>query len=389
MKIIKIFAAVLTMASLLMSCVSNDNQQKQTPSEEGQNEILLTEQQMKAVDIELGQIEQKNLAKIIRASGNIEADPQSRADVTSLISGMIKKICVNEGDVVKQGQTVAWIENTEIIEMQRNYLTALRESQAAQQELKRQQNISSQGAGVNKTLQQAQNALSIAQASVTGLACQLRQLSISPSNVANGNFSTRIPLKAPINGTVGKIPVSIGSYVDVSTVLMNIINDDRVHCDVMVYEKDIDCVKKGQEVDITLTNRPDVHISGRVEASNSSFVNDAKAIKVHVAIKPSAGAKLLPGASVNALINLNSQKVDALPDDAIVDVGGKKYIFVQSGIKADNKTHSFSQVEVGTGTSELGYTHIMPVSLIPKGAIVVKKNAFYILSMIEGGEDED
>lgn len=186
---------------------------------------------------------------------------------------------------------------------------------------------------MSKNLQQAQNASSIAKATATGLAWQLSQLSISTSSVAKGNFATRIPIKAPIGGTVGKISVSMGSHVDVSTVLMDIVNDNRVHCDVMIYEKDIDRIKKGQNVDITLINRPDRHISGTVASINSSFVNDAKAIKVHVRITDRGGIKLLPGASVNALINLNSQMVDALPDDAIVDVGGKKYIFVQTGVK--------------------------------------------------------
>ncbi len=391
MKRIHILSMAFATTALLAACGSNNEATKDENKTltDDTSEIELIEQQMKAVDIVIGKIDQKNLIQTIKAAGVINADPQSRAEVTPLTGGMVKNICVNEGDNVHQGQPVAWIENTDIIDLQKSYLTAVKELQTAKQELKRQQSLTAQGAGVNKNLQQAQNASSIAQATATGLAWQLTQLSISTSSVAKGNFATRIPIKAPIGGTVGKISVSMGSHVDVSSVLMDIVNDSRVHCDVMIYEKDIDRIKKGQNVDITLINRPDGHISGTVASINSSFVNDAKAIKVHVRITDRGGIKLLPGASVNALINLNAQKVDALPDDAIVDVGGKKYIFVQTGVKNGNNAHLFKQVEVAVGASELGYTHIIPIEPIEKGAIVVKKNAFYILSMIEGGEDED
>ena len=388
----KIFKWASAIAAMLAITACSQGGQKPEPKEEAeaeQSEITLTNAQIKAVGIEIGRMEKRNLTQVIRTSGNMEADPQSRADVTSLIGGMLRSITVKEGDNVRAGQVVAWIENTSILEMQKNYMAAQQELHAAQQELLRQKSMSAQGAGVAKNLQQAQNACNLARANASGLAQQLTQLSISPSRTAAGHFSTRVPIKAPIAGTVGHINVSTGGYADVSTVLMDIVNDLKMHCDIMVYEKDIDRVQAGQTVDMTLTNRPDVHIRGVVYGTNSSFVNEAKAIKAHVRITDRGGAKLMPGATVNALVNLSTQNVDALPDDAVVDAGGKKYIFVQTGVRDGGKTHLFEQVEVSVGESELGYTHVMPLQPLPVGAMVVRRNAFYILSMLEGGEDED
>lgn len=388
----KIFKWASAIAAMLAITACSQGGQKPEPKEEAeaeQSEITLTNAQIKAVGIEIGRMEKRNLTQVIRTSGNMEADPQSRADVTSLIGGMLRSITVKEGDNVRAGQVVAWIENTSILEMQKNYMAAVQELHAAQQELLRQKSMSAQGAGVAKNLQQAQNACSLARANASGLAQQLTQLSISPSRTAAGHFSTRVPIKAPIAGTVGHINVSTGGYADVSTVLMDIVNDLKMHCDIMVYEKDIDRVQAGQTVDMTLTNRPDVHIRGVVYGTNSSFVNEAKAIKAHVRIIDRGGAKLMPGATVNALVNLSTQNVDALPDDAVVDAGGKKYIFVQTGVRDGGKTHLFEQVEVSVGESELGYTHVMPLQPLPVGAMVVRRNAFYILSMLEGGEGED
>lgn len=380
------------LAAMLAITACSHSEQKAEPKEDAeaeQSEITLTSAQIKAVGIEIGRMEKRNLTQVIRTSGNMEADPQSRADVTSLISGMLRSITVKEGDNVRAGQVVAWVENTSILELQKSYMAAVQELHAAQQELQRQKSMSAQGAGVAKNLQQAQNACNLARANASGLAQQLSQLSISASRTAAGHFSTRVPIKAPIAGTVGRINVSTGGYADVSTVLMDIVNDLKMHCDIMVYEKDIDRVQSGQTVDMTLTNRPNVHIRGVVYGTNSSFVNEAKAIKAHVRITDRGGAKLMPGATVNALVNLSTQNVDALPDDAVVDAGGKKYIFVQTGVRDGGKTHLFEQVEVSVGESELGYTHVIPLQPLPAGAMVVRKNAFYILSMLEGGEEED
>ena len=60
-----------------------------------------------------------------------------------------------EGQHISAGQTVAYIENTEIVQMQKDYLVACRETETAQQELKRQQALADAGAGIAKNLQLA------------------------------------------------------------------------------------------------------------------------------------------------------------------------------------------------------------------------------------------
>ena len=82
---------------------------------------------MKAVGIELGTIEMKNLNSVVKSSGQLEVPPQNKADVNSLVPGIIKKIMVLEGSYVRQGQTLAVLENTDIVRMQQDYLTLKKE----------------------------------------------------------------------------------------------------------------------------------------------------------------------------------------------------------------------------------------------------------------------
>ncbi len=372
-----------------VSCGQNTKSENETEKENTEEshsesvEVELTELQMKAVDIQLGKIEQKDLNSIIRVNGEMALDPQKKAEVTSLLGGIVNQITVIEGRSVSAGQAVAYLENTGIVELQKNYLTTKKESLIAEQEYQRQKDLSSQGAGVEKTLQQATANYEITKAQLTGLEKQLQQLSISPQNVSAGNMVTQIPIKSPISGIVSKINISTGSYVDMQTPLMSITDNSSIHCDVRVFEKDINMVKIGQEVDITLTNQPGVKLKGEIYEINKSFDGDSKAIIVHVNIKGKADLKLIPGMYVTGLINVGKRKTDAVPNDAIVSNEGKKYIFVLEK-EADEegvKTYHFERVEVLTGISELGYTQITPVNRLEEGVTIVKTNAFYLASM--------
>lgn len=350
------------------------------------HEIVLTAQQMKTVDIETGKMENRQLGQIIRASGQLSLDPQSRAEVSSLVGGVVRSINVREGNRVSAGQTVAYIENTDIVELQRSYLAAVSEQTAAAQELDRQRLLDGQGAGVKKTLQQAETAFSVAKSRVSGISQQLRQLGISPKYAASGRIVTRIPIKSPISGIVGKIQASIGSYADMQTVLMTVVDNSKLHCDLRVFEKDIPYLKTGQTVDLMLTNDRNVRMQGRVYDINSAFDDDTKAIKVHVSLPAKPSYHLMPDMFVTGLINVGTHTVTAMPDESIISRDGKKYIFMQTG-KTKEGTQ-FVPVEVVTGVSELGYTQVTTTTEVSPDALFVKKNAFYISSMLDGGEDE-
>lgn len=384
---ISLFALALT---LFVSCGQKAEDKKETSVQAEQEQeqdhdegVEVTEAQLNTVGIKLGKIEKRELANIIRVNGEMNLAPQKKAEVTSLIGGIIRQILVNEGSNVSKGQTVAYLENTAIVELQKNYLTSKKEAFVAEQEYNRQKELAEQGAGVQKVLQQASANYEISKAQLTGLEKQLLQLSISPSQVSSGNMVTRIPVKSPIAGTVNKINISTGSYVDIQASLMNISDNSQMHCDVKVFEKDINKVKLGQEVDLSLTNQPGTSLKGVVYEINKSFEDDTKAIKVHLEIKDRNNLHLVPGMYVTGLINIGKEKTEAVPNDAIISNEGKKYILVLQNEEngTEGKIFHFKQEEVITGTSELGYTQITPVKKIEEDATIVISNAFYIASM--------
>ena len=85
-------------------------------------EVELTDEQIKAIGLETGIIEQRNLKSTIKVNGKLMLPPQNQAQVSILIGGIVKTINVTEGTYVKQGQTLATIVNNEVIQLQQDYL---------------------------------------------------------------------------------------------------------------------------------------------------------------------------------------------------------------------------------------------------------------------------
>lgn len=390
--------ALFASAISFSSCKSNgkvDVKEAAKTEEEHIAVIEISEEQMKAVGIELNAIEMKNLNSVVKSSGQLEVPPQNKADVNSLVPGIIKKIMVLEGNYVRRGQTLAVLENTDIVRLQQDYLTLKKEFVYTQQEYQRQKELSTESAGTGKVFQQAASKYETDKARLSGMETQLQQLNINPASVSSGNLTKEIPITSPISGVIGHIEIKTGSYVDMPTSLMDIVDNAQIHCDLHVYEKDLFKVKNGQKVEFILTNQNNKQITGTIFGINQSFENENKSVIVHAKINNTASIKLLPGMYVSALINTGNQTVQAVPVDAIVNAEGKQCIFLLSDggnkKKEGGKTEKylqFKKVEIAIGVSELGYTEITPLEEIPKDAKIVTKGAFYILSKAAGGEEE-
>jgi cobalt-zinc-cadmium efflux system membrane fusion protein len=403
------FALGILTLILFASC---SHQPKPGDKEETKNEkpeakssgIILSKKQLDAVGIQLGNIEEKNLKSVIKASGQLEVPPQNKAEVTLLMGGVVNQVFVLEGQHINKGQQLATIENNQLIQLQQDYMTAQSSLSYAAKEYERQKELNDANAGIGKVFQQSESAFRSEQAKVAALSRQLRQVGVNPESAAHGRFITQIPVYAPISGTIGKIAIQTGSYAEPARPLMNIIDNSKVHCDLVVYEKDLFKVKAGQQVYFTLTNQNNREITGKIYGVNQSFENESKAIIAHAIIEEAAKSNLIQGMYVSALIDVGKQTARAVPDEAVIKTGGKEYIYYLARItgpksekekiekdKGDmDKRYVFEKAEVVTGVNDLGYTEIRLVKELPADIKIVTRGAFYILSSESAtGDDND
>jgi cobalt-zinc-cadmium efflux system membrane fusion protein len=101
---------------------------------------------------------------------------------------------------------------------------------------------------------------------------------------------------------------------------------------------------------------------------------------------------------VSANINITNATVPALPKDAIVRNGDKYFVYIQenksnvqkkANLEEEHNEIHFKAIEVIPGTTDLGYTEVKFVTEIPADAKIVIKEAFYLLSAMKGGGEQE
>lgn len=423
MKVKYSIATLMLISLFAVSCGKKEatTEAKESPkteqTEESQAEEVpqtiaeLTEEQMKSVGVELGNIEMKDLTSTIKANGLLRVPNNRRATVTSLYGGVIKTINFQIGDFVRKGQVIATISNPEYIQLQEQYLTVNSRISFAEQEYKRQNELFNNDAGAKRNLQSSDSELRSLRTQKASLQRQLQLMGISPANVNNGNLRSGLVITSPISGTISNINAQIGSYVDISSPVMEIIDNSSIHLDLQVFERDLPNMKMGQNIQFRLTNNPESLYTAKVYSIGSSFENDSKTISVHANVIGNKNG-LIDGMNITGVVDLSNATVPAVPNEAIVEADGKFYIFVQTdkkpeehtegetegnpknesskGEKVPEKTVNFEKVEVAKGSTDMGYTAITPVTKIPDNAKIAVKGAFFVNAKLSnaGGHEE-
>jgi cobalt-zinc-cadmium efflux system membrane fusion protein len=415
MKKFLIIAIVLFNVASFISCKSKGNQETIQAEDAGKKEehvnpntATLTEEQMKSIGLELGIIEEKQLTTSLKTNGFLKVPNQNKASVNSVYSGVIKSLLVQPGNFVRKGQIIATVANPEFIQAQSQYLSVNAKISFAELEVKRQKELNEGNAGALKNLQAAETELRSLRTLKSTLAQQIQLMGINPARLANGKLISVLSITSPINGVVSNVMVKMGSYVDVSTAVAEIVDNSQLHLDLFVYEKDLPKLKNNQLIHFTLTNNPGKEYDAQIYSLGSSFEGDSKAVTVHAKVQGDKTG-LIDGMTITAAISLEKATKPAVPADAIVSIAGQDYIFMvtdkhaegehqqeNASVKHDaedrhkeEKGLTFELVSVAKGTTDVGYTEITLLKEIPKDAKVVVKGAFFVLAkMTNTGEGE-
>jgi RND family efflux transporter MFP subunit len=362
---------------------------------ENPNIAVLSKEQIKSIGIELGSIEEKQLTAALKTNGVLKVPNQNKASVNSIYSGVIKSLLVQPGNLVRKGQTIATIANPEFIQAQSQYLSVNAKITFAELEVKRQKELNEGNAGALKNLQSAETELRSLRTLKSTLAQQIQLMGINPARLSNGKLISVLAVTSPISGVVSNVPVKMGSYVDVTTSVAEIVDNSQLHLDLFVYEKDLSKLKNNQTIHFTITNNPGREYDAQIFSLGSSFEGESKAVTVHAMVKGDKTG-LIDGMNVTAVVSLDQTTVPAVPNDAIVRVDGQDYIFVlqepnvKDSVKHDEQGVTFERIPVAKGTADVGYTEITLIKEIPKGAKIVVKGAFFVsakMTNTEGHED--
>lgn len=365
----------------------------------GNKVVHLNQAQFKNAGIDTGWFAMKNLSDVVNANGYTKLDPQDEADVSMPISGTIKSIKVIEGNYIKRGQTLATMSSLEYNKMlqeeaqlNEKLVLAKNDLPYLESELSRQEALAKDNINAKKLVEKARSEVKKTKAQIVAINTQLQLIDQAIKMVSASKGST-ISITAPISGYVTHVDAKIGTIVQPGIPIFSIVDNSKMHVDLLIYEKDLHKVNVGQTVRFILTNQSNQEIKGEIYNIGQSFANDTKSVAVHADIEEN-DANLIPGMYINALIDIGTNEVRTLPEGAIVLAEGRKFIFIFDESTTHEDGHEdehedeieFVRIEVSTGASQLGYIEVTPLDVIPQGNKIITEGAYYLQSHLQKSE---
>lgn len=391
-KVYKILT-VMVITIFVSACGNNEND-NHSPSEEQKievnkenkeiEEVMLSQQQFDALKMKIDTLALRNMSAYVEANGTLEVPPQNEAAITTVVGANVVSIEVIEGDKVNKGQVVAYLSHPNIIQAQTDYLNAYSNSNFLKKNYERQQKLYEAGVGSGANFQKAEAEYDASKAMVNGLEAQLRILNINSTSVRNGTIAQRIELRSPIEGFVQKVEVKTGQYVEPQTELFEVVNTHHVHADLMVFEKDVYKVKKGQKVNFTVQSIPDTELAAEIYSVSKTFEDNPKAVHVHAEIENKKG-NLIPGMYIQGKIQVDNNQAKALPESAVIKEGDRYYVFA---VEKENDDWSFKPIEVVMGKKDGDWVSIQFNEEIESKTQFAHNNAYYLNAEMKKGEAE-
>ena len=362
----------------------NEHAEGEEEHEEG---LHLTQEQISTIGLEFGDFNTIKVNDFVKATGTLGLPPNAYAAVSAKSEGIVTGVRkFVEGNYIKNGELIAYIENPDFIAKQQAYLESKAQLKLKKLDLARQQSLVDANAGVSKNLQDTQAEVDILEAKTIGLSKQLSYLGISTKNLTPNSISKRIAVKAPMSGYISNINIHNGMYAQPTIALMEIIAADHLHLELDVFEKDIMNIKIGQKISYTIPALGNTVFEGEVSVIGKEFNTGSKTVRVHGHLE---GEKplFLKDLFINAKIWLNDIATKAISEQSIIKDGENSFVYV-ANYKKDADEIEFITIRVIAGASNNGFTAVKVLEEIPAGMMVVTKGAYYVYAQSKAGELE-
>lgn len=376
----KISVLYLFISILLLFTACNQNTLTNQENAFEKPKLELSTRQLNEMDISVIHLKKEPISPIINATGKVRLLPNSKALVSANIGGKVVNILVVEGENVKKGQALFTISSIELIELQQSYLIAKNQEEFLRQEFERQSELRKNNIGSLADYQKIQAEYRGAVNTIESLSEKLKLMGISLAelNKEKSNVINSFTVTSPIDGSVFKLGATLGQRVEASTELAEIINLSKFQADIDVFEKDIDEIFEGQEVEIRFMNQSISSVKGKVFHILKSIDPESRSIPVYVNFYPPKEGIILPEMAVKVKIkgSADAELKYTVPQSALIQEGEIFYVYAAS--KSSDSSYQFQKIKVMIGDADHTKAQINFTNPLDEHISIVEKNAHLI-----------
>ncbi|MDZ7372392.1 MAG: efflux RND transporter periplasmic adaptor subunit [candidate division KSB1 bacterium] len=297
----------LVMAVVVLSGLGSSCGRNSSPKPDPRMMGTFADRSAAALPVEVAIARRDTVSHYILATTSLE--PERAVDVIAKVSGVVVELRAEEGDVVREGEVLARIDDREL-KVALDQAAARLEN--AQQAFERAKQMFERNLASKEAYEQARLELQTAQAQHDAARLQWEYSRI----------------RAPIGGVITQRFVDLGDMVNPNTVVFAMADFEPLLARIHVPEKDIGKITVGQMARITVEPAPDRVFWGRVRMISPVVDAATGTVKVTVEISKRDGI-LRPGmfASVYLLTDTHPNAL-VIPKKSLVLESERDMVFV-------------------------------------------------------------
>jgi len=255
--------------------------------------------------------------RALQVPGQIEADPQRVAVVSSRVAGQLDQLFAVEGDRVDAGQRVATLFSAE-------YLTAQSDVQLAERR-----------AQLLRGSPDELGARSLADAS----ARRLRLLGGTEAEVAalrrGDQPASMLPLRSPLTGSIVRAHALAGEALAAGAPVFTVADLSVVDVVAEIPEVSLSLVRVGQSAAVSIAAFPSMRFRGTVELLRDQLNPETRTVRAVIHVT-NASRTLRPGMYASVWLDVERRATGEadpsgvlVPESAIVNDGTERIVFVE------------------------------------------------------------
>jgi len=339
--------------------------------------IQLSTAQFETMDMAWGKLDSGEFSAEITVQGSVRVPVESMQEVTTFYGGYVSGMELLEGQAVKKGEVLFYLENPEFILLQQNYLEAKSQLNYLKADYERQKMLFEEQITSQKNYFKAEADYESTRAKAESLKRQLSMLRINVDQLQPESIRSKIPIYSPISGFVTSIHAVPGAYIQPTDVAVSLISKEHLHMELVIFEKEAMLIKKGQMVEVRIPEvSSDIMIAEVFMVGQS--INEARQINVHAhLIDESKESMLVPGMFIEGKVQVDPKKGISLPQTAVVQSDGKMFVLVLR--EKNEEGYSLEKIEVQAGKVGGGAIQILPGSKLSTTDQILVSGGFNLL----------
>lgn len=339
--------------------------------------IRISKEQFETMKMAWGNPVHKLFSEELTVQGMVKVPVESALDVAVIYGGFVSDFKLLEGQPVRKGQVLFYLQNPEFLILQQTFLEEKSQLNYLKLEYERQKLLFGEQISAQKILLKAEADYQSTLTKVESLRQQLHLINLDAEVISSSSIRSKVPVLAPINGFVTEIFAVSGAFLPAHGKALSLINKDHLHIELSVFEKYAILIQSKQKIDFKLPDQLTKSYKGEVFMVGQS-INESRMIQVHAELLDKANAKVLvPGMYVEAKIALDPSEGWSVPATAVVVSENQSYVLVLK--TSDGIGYKLEKLQVQTGRVSGDLIELMPNANLSGNIKVLVRGGFNLL----------